>query len=117
MTSDDTAQSNYAKYRGKCKEMAEALHIADPSLRLVRGWYYDHAWGKQAHWWCVDTSGRIQDPTKDQFPSAGRGMYEEFDGWFECAQCGKPVHEEQMVQCGNYPCCSDVCAMRLVGVY
>lgn len=114
LSSDD---DNYKKYRGKCKEMSEKLCAADPSLRLVRGWYYDPHWGQQGHWWCVRTDGTIVDPTKDQFPSRGSGLYEEFDGWYECEQCGKMVHESAMVTCGNYPCCSDMCAMRLVGVY
>ena len=34
---------DYQRYRGKCKEMSEALIAADPSLRLVRGHYYDFA--------------------------------------------------------------------------
>lgn len=32
--------SDYAKYRGKCKEMSEEAVAQDPSLRLVRGYYH-----------------------------------------------------------------------------
>lgn len=109
-------ESDYAKYRGKCKEFSEALILSRPdlNLRLVRGYYYDYAWGQQAHWWCEAPDGTRHDPTKDQFPSKGRGVYEEFDGFYECEVCGERVAEADMVPCGSYPTCSDRCAMRLV---
>lgn len=107
---------DYAKYRGKCKEMSEALVAQDPTLRLVRGYYYDYDWGRQQHWWCEKPDGTVVDPTKDQFPSRGLGIYEEFDGTVECEECGRVVQEGDAVMCGNYPCCSDICACRLVGV-
>jgi len=100
ITSDDEAVSvinpetemdNYRKYRGKCKEMSEELCAADPTLRLVRGYYHCPHWGKQAHWWCSRPDGIIVDPTVLQFPSKGYGVYEEFDGICECEYCGKLV--------------------------
>jgi hypothetical protein len=36
-------ESDYMKYRGKCKEMSEALVKENPKLRLVRGHYYCHS--------------------------------------------------------------------------
>lgn len=108
--------SDYVKYRGKCKEMSEALVKENPELRLVRGYYFDALWGKQGHWWCEDKDGNIIDPTKDQFPSKGHGHYQEFDGWFECAQCGAPVHEDKATFEGNYVFCSTRCFGRFVGV-
>jgi hypothetical protein len=38
--------SNYELYRGKCKEMSEALCANDTSLTLVRGFYHDPFYGK-----------------------------------------------------------------------
>lgn len=108
--------SDYAKYRGKCKEMSEEAVAQDPSLRLVRGYYHCPFWGKQEHWWTVCPDGTVFDPTKDQFPSKGIGEYEEFDGWCVCEECGKKVKEEDAYMCGPYPCCSNECAMRLVGL-
>lgn len=115
-TDDDIQQENYRKYRGKCKEVSEALVAADPTLTLVRGYYHDPIWGKQPHWWCKKPDGTIVDETKLQFPSAGNGYYEEFDGWFECSECGKKIREEEGNIEGNYIFCSTLCHGRFVGV-
>lgn len=109
-------QDDYTKYRGKCKEMSEALVAADPTLRLVRGHYYDTMWGEQAHWWCAKPDGEIVDPTKDQFPSKGAGVYVEFSGIVQCDQCGKEMKEEDAIFMSSYPVCSNQCARSLVGV-
>lgn len=114
MTVDEENQSNYLKYRGKCKVMSEALVAEDPTLTLVRGHYYDFAWGEQAHWWCVKADGTIIDPTALQFPSRGTGEYVPFNGWYVCETCGDEVKEEDMIPCGNYPTCSEKCAYALV---
>ena len=47
-----TNESNYQKYRGKCKEFVDEAVKQDPSLTAIRGYYYDHVWGRQQHWWC-----------------------------------------------------------------
>lgn len=108
---------NYCKYRGRCREMSEALVAADPTLTLVRGYYTCPIWGTQEpHWWCKKPDGTIVDPTAKQFPSAGKGFYEEFDDWFECADCGKRIKEEDGHIMGSYIVCSETCARRLVGV-
>lgn len=112
------AESNYLKYRGKCKEYCEKAIECDPTLTLTRGYYFDAVWGKdEPHWWTVREDGTIFDPTKKQFPTCGGGIYTEFDGWFECEQCGKKVSENDAITMGNYVCCSGMCAKRLVGVY
>lgn len=118
MTSGSGSDSDYARYRGKCKEMSEALirDRPDLDLRLVRGHYYDAAWGAQEHWWTESADGTVHDPTKDQFPSKGLGLYEEFDGICSCEECGKEVREEDATFAGPYPCCSNACALRLVGL-
>jgi hypothetical protein len=76
-----TADEGYRLYRGKCKQMSEESCKADPSMRLVRGHYLCPIWGvEEPHWWCERSDGTIFDPTKDQFPSRGMGLYTPFDG-------------------------------------
>lgn len=108
--------SDYEKYRGKCKEFSEALVASDPSLTLVRGYYFCPSWGEQQHWWCKKADGTIVDPTKDQFPSRGHGTYVEFDGNIACSECGKEVKEEEALIHGRYAFCSGDCNARFVGV-
>ena len=110
--------TNYLKYRGKCKEYCEALY-KEKGYRMVRGWYYDPIWNREeAHWWCVDSEGRIHDPTSAQFPFGGiQYNYREFDGFYMCEQCGKQVAEEKVISMGNsHIVCSSICARQLVGV-
>lgn len=113
----ETGDSDYAKYRGKCRELSEAAVAADPSLRLVRGYYYCPIWNvEEQHWWCVDPVGEIHDPSKLQYPSAGMGMYREFDGMLSCEQCAKLVHENDAILPGNgMAFCSSGCYARCVG--
>jgi hypothetical protein len=112
----ETEQSDYLKYRGKCKEFCEALIEKDSSLKLVRGHYDCPIFGLQPHWWCLDTDGKVVDPTKNQFPSRGIGEYIEFDGNVECSQCGKQMKEEQAQYESNYVYCSTKCHMIFVGL-
>ena len=111
-----TQEDDYSKYRGKCKEMSEALIADDPSLELVRGYYLCPWWGEQPHWWVKRRDGSILDPTKDQFPSKGSGRYIEFDGMIECSNCGKEISEDDADIDGNYAFCSYQCHGRFVGV-
>lgn len=110
-------KSDYERYRGKCKEMSEALVAADSTLTLVRGHYHDFAWGEQPHWWVKTQNGEIIDPTKNQFPSRGIGTYVEFDGNIECSNCGKNIKEEDASFESNYVFCSCECHGRFVGVF
>lgn len=110
-------QTDYEKYRGKCKEMSEALCAEDPTLRLVRGHYYCPIWNtEEPHWWCEKPDGTVVDPTKLQFGSKGLGTYTEFNGICECAECGKEVPEEIARIDGRYAFCSTKCNMRFVGL-
>lgn len=86
----------------------------DSSLILVRGHYFDTAWGEQPHWWCKDKNGNIVDPTKDQFPSRGTGIYTEFDGMVSCETCGVEIEEQQALYYGNYAFCSGLCIYKCV---
>lgn len=116
---EDRAAENYRLYRGKCKEMSEAAVAADPTLRLVRGYYFEPLWGREEqHWWTVRQDGTIFDPTRLQFPSGGLAVfYEEFDGTLECEMCGKTMTEDEAIMAGNgnHPVCSNACYGRLVG--
>jgi len=97
--------------------MSQTLCASDETLRLVRGRYFCPIWNKdEHHWWCVDLAGVIHDPTKDQFPSKGLGIYTEFDGFIECAECGKQVHEDEAKFESNYAFCSTKCIMSFVGL-
>ena len=115
---DLTNNSNYLKYRGKCKELSESLVARDQTLRIVRGHYFCPIWNRdEPHWWCERDDGTIVDPTRLQFPSAGCGIYKEFDGTVECAECGKTMLESEVSRTeGNYCFCSTRCAMRFVGL-
>ncbi len=109
--------SDYEKYRGKCKEFSERAVKDDPSLTLIRGHYFCPIWGtNEQHWWCRRADGSIFDPTAKQFGSKGNGIYTEFNGLLECAECGKVITEAEIVHMGNYQVCSDLCAKRLVGL-
>ena len=110
--------SDYAAYRGKCKEMVDALIATDPTLTAVRGHYWCPIWNRDdAHWWAIDRAGTIIDPSARQFPSKGSGAYTPFDGRVPCAECGSEMMEADVALFeGNYAFCSTKCAMRFVGL-
>lgn len=113
---DGNNSSDYLTYRGRCKELAEEACKADPSLRLVRGWYFCPVWGQQAHWWAVRENGEIVDPSVRQFPTKGVGAeYVEFDGMVSCEHCGQEVKEEDAYQVEHHVYCSDRCYGRDIG--
>lgn len=110
-------ETNYSKYRGKCKELCEKAIKEDPTLTIVRGYYFEPLWDtEEPHWWTVKPDGTIYDPSVKQFPSIGAGIYTEFDGNVICENCGKVTKEENSQHIGNYPVCSNTCAMRVVGL-
>ncbi len=108
--------NNYTKYRGKCKELVDALCNEDPSLTAVRGHYVCWEWGKQAHWWAIKPDGTIVDPSIDQFPKPHIGDYIPFSGLYPCDECGKEMREENLIHYGNYGFCSPRCACHFVGI-
>lgn len=108
---------DYSKFRGKCKEYSQELVDNDPSLTLVRGYYFCPIWrNEEPHWWVKDANGNIIDPTKAQFPSNGYGIYEEFDGYVNCSNCGKELKEDEASFESNYCFCSYSCHGQFVGV-
>lgn len=119
MQTNKEKQSNYLKYRGKCKEFSEEEIKKDPTLTLVRGHYYCPVFGEQPHWWCIKPDGTIIDPTALQFPSEGKGTYVplEEDFTVECTECGKELKENEIYGfASNYIFCSCACYMRCVGL-
>jgi hypothetical protein len=109
--------SNYALFRGKCKEFCEEAIKNDPSLTLVRGYYYCPLWNTdEPHWWTTRPDGTIYDPTALQFGSKGMGIYTPFNGIVSCSECGKEVKEEDADIDGNYCFCSTKCHCRFVGL-
>lgn len=112
-----SAHEDYMKFRGKCRELSEAAVAADPTLRLVRGYYWCPVWNTQeAHWWTVRADGTVYDPSAAQFPSRGLGTYTEFSGLVQCAECGKEMPESDAHFDSRYAFCSGECNGRFVGV-
>jgi hypothetical protein len=110
-------ESDYKKYRGKCKEFCEIELAKDPTLTIVRGHYYCPVWNtNEPHWWLVSTEGKIIDPTKLQFGSKGMGKYIPFNGYVNCSECGKELKEEEADIEGNYCFCSTNCHLHFVGL-
>jgi hypothetical protein len=113
-----TNESDYLKFRGKCKEAVDELVSKNPKLRAVRGHYWCPIWNSnEQHWWCVDADGTIIDPTAKQFPSAGLGEYTEFNGEVSCDECGCTGKEGDFSFESNYAFCSYICHGRFVGVF
>jgi len=112
-----TEQTDYEKYRGKCFEYSTELVKQNPTFTLVRGHYDCPIWGKQQHWWCVDPTGKIHDPTVKQFPSNGLGEYIPLPDIIPCMECGKMTHIDEGQGEGSYFLCSSECYGRMVGVF
>lgn len=106
MTYQEWIEANVADPYGRCEEATAQMAEAFPELRRVRGHYYCFAWGERQHWWMEDAEGNVVDPTAAQFPSGGRGHYEEWDGsplpTGSCPQCSNPVYD-------GGTCCSEAC--------
>lgn len=112
-----TPEEGYRLYRGRCLELSQAAVEADPTLTLVRGHYFCPIWNSwEQHWWTKRPDGTIYDPTARQFPSAGLGTYEEFNGYVECSNCGKEVLERDAAVEGRYAFCCSRCYGQFVGV-
>ena len=63
---DANVSTNPATVRGRCGVVAAEMIEAFPELRMRHGTF-----GAEPHWWCVDTSGAIVDPTRHQFAFEG----------------------------------------------
>lgn len=110
------SETDYLKYRGRCKEMVDAAIADDPTLEAVPGYYICPLWGKQAHWWCVRPDGSIYDPSVKQFPTQGAGAeYIKYDGTVECEYCHKVVPESEAYGVEPHAYCSYECYGHDVG--
>jgi len=92
---------------GKCAEVTLAMQSAFPELVRIRGHYHCISWGKREHWWLVDSSGEVVDPTANQFPTKGAGGYVEHDE-------SQPEPTGMCPNCGGYcyngsSVCDDYC--------
>lgn len=115
---EDNLQSDYLRYRGKCRELAEQAVRENPSLTLVRGHYWCPIWNRtDMHWWTVAPDGTIHDPSRKQFPSRGMGTYLPFTGLIPCAECGTEIREEDADIDGRHAFCSLECHGRFVGIF
>lgn len=53
-SSEEAEQSDYLKFRGKCKELSEEACRKDSTLTLVRGHYFCPFWNtEEPHWWTI----------------------------------------------------------------
>lgn len=60
---------------GDCEQYSKAMAKAFPELTVVYGLYHCPIWGTRNHFWCLTSDDKIIDPTKNQFPSKGIGLY------------------------------------------
>ena len=108
-------EAEYCKYindlgnaYGQCHTESKCMAKQFPELKLTRGHYYDDIWGRREHWWLTADDGSIVDPTANQFPTRGQGVYYP---WIEgakeptgkCVNCGEYVYDDQHV----HPECYD----------
>lgn len=101
---------------GTCKEVTERMQVAFPELARVRGYYICAFWGKREHWWLKTNDGTIIDPTAAQFPTKGRGAYEELlpdakEPTGKCPECGIYVYGIETFCCVEHAH-SFVCALE-----
>lgn len=112
MTYDDALQMVRGRFngivRGLCSTYVHEIVKLVPGLRVARGYY-----GGSPHWWLVEEgTGRILDPTVEQFGDLS-AAYEEYDldkhgplPIGKCPNCGFEVYEADAVQ----GCCNAECA-------
>ncbi len=63
----DNVPASPPAVRGTCIGTVARMIVAFPELRATSG-----TCGGEPHWWCVDTAGKIVDPTRHQFASAAK---------------------------------------------
>ena len=96
---------NVPETYGTCAEVTEEMQDEFPELKRVRGHYLCSSWGSRSHWWCVTPDGQVVDPTADQFPSLGSGVYTPWDETKDeptgmCMNCGEYVYSGR-ISCSN----------------
>ena len=96
---------------GTCCHATKLMQEEFPELERVRGHYYDTIWGEREHWWLIAPKGKIIDPTAQQFPSKGMGVYVQWEGGPEptgkCPNCGQYVYNGDQI-------CSKKCELAFI---
>lgn len=97
----------------RCAEWTSAMQLVFPELKRVRGHVTLSTGWVRAHWWLVDTTGRVVDPTACQFLGDYYGhartvLYDPLDETQpqptgKCHYCGGPCYNHQ-------PVCSPDCS-------
>lgn len=106
----------YKYLAGKCYTICKAISDVHPEFLLTRGHYFCPFWNEnRQHWW-LEINNIIFDPTKEQFPSKGAGIYKKFDGICECSECKVKMKEENTLKDGRYIFCSSECYKKFVGL-
>lgn len=100
--------------RGTCKQAVTDLCNKYPFMKPVYGYVKYQLNGKQitdGHWWAIDNEGYIADPTRSQLPAKEiEYVYDSRPVLFKCANCGKPVLEDDRL---SY-FCSKQCAAETI---
>lgn len=86
---------NFKSAYGKCNKLCREMQEVFPELDLVKGWYKDPIWGDREHWWLLDDSGEVVDPTAKQFPTKGLFAYKR-------VKPGDPKPLGKCMICGAY---------------
>ena len=103
---------------GKCKEVSAKMQKAFPELVIVPG-YVDTMWGRRDHFWLVDPTGQVVDPTESQFPG---GVFA-YEAWRpgsltrvgKCMECGDEIWRPMdTLKAVNVSTCSSECEEALL---
>lgn len=112
-------EKNYptrAEAWGQCAQACHAMAAAFPELRITNGEIYAILDPEpRLHWWLVDPTGEIVDPTAHQFQ--GIAEYIEIDDShparnferMKCMNCGEHFYNTPE-HSGFSPLCSESCA-------
>lgn len=113
-----TADEGYRLLAGHCQSICEAIAKVSPQFRVARGHYFCPIWNRdRGHWWLVSEDGIIYDPTREQFPSRGSGVYTELDtDNIPCSNCGQSRPLAKISIESNYAFCSSECHAAFVGI-
>jgi hypothetical protein len=102
---------------GSCGHFTKIFAERFKELTRVPGFYFAPG-GKSSHgehWWLTDPKGNIVDPTADQFPSQGNGVYVAYDPKVHkvakgrCPGCGVTLFAFQWKPCSP-ECSEDIAA-------
>jgi hypothetical protein len=109
----------YGSSHQRCAEFTRQMAERFPELRRVAGFYLTPTGASHGeHWWLETADATVVDPTADQWPSMGTGIYERYDparhlvSKGRCPSCGTGLYS----RAGSYPCSRD-CDESLASEY